>query len=161
MTALSADVILGDPRWKTFDIEGICDRACEALVAELKLTGSFEFCVLATNDEKMVELNETFRGKGKSTNVLSWPSKERGAKNAGDRPEHPIEDELGDIAISYDTCSKEANKSGLEIHDHVTHLMVHGVLHLLGYDHERDEDATLMERIEISTLERLTIANPY
>ena len=69
--------------------------------------------------------------------------------------------ELGDIAISYDTCHAEAEAAGRPMADHVTHLIVHGLLHLLGYDHERDGDATLMERLEVEILGKLGLDDPY
>jgi probable rRNA maturation factor len=68
---------------------------------------------------------------------------------------------LGDIAISYDTCLREALDAEKPFADHVTHLVIHGILHLLGYDHIRDEDATLMERIEVEILGKLGISDPY
>jgi probable rRNA maturation factor len=70
-------------------------------------------------------------------------------------------DELGDIAISFDTCEREALAEGKSVADHVCHLTVHGVLHLLGYDHIRDKDATLMEGLEREILETLGITDPY
>jgi len=92
--------------------------------------------------------------------VLSWPSEEL-AQGAGLPPRTPTDPEIGDIALSYETCVREAAEFGKSVHDHVTHLVLHGFLHLLGYDHIRDEDATVMETLEIKALETLGIENPY
>jgi probable rRNA maturation factor len=98
---------------------------------------------------------------------LSWPSEERGAEVAGDVPDAPEPGEaddpesLGDIAISYDTCAAEAVAAGKPLEDHVTHLVVHGLLHLLGYDHVRDADGDLMEATEVRILARLGLSDPY
>ena len=96
--------------------------------------------------------------------MLSWPSSERGAATDGEMPLRPkpgLDEELGDIAIAYDTCTKEAAEAGTPIVDHTMHLLVHGTLHLLGFDHERDADATLMEGLETEILGKLGIADPY
>jgi probable rRNA maturation factor len=96
--------------------------------------------------------------------VLSWPSRERAARVAGAVPALPDPaegPELGDIAIAYETCDYEAAEAGLPFEHHVTHLLVHGTLHLLGYDHESEEDGDLMERIEVEVLASLGIPNPY
>ena len=88
------------------------------------------------------------RGKPQPTNVLSWPSVERGAEIEGERPESPTGDpELGDLAIAYQTCLREAESGDKPLNDHALHLVVHGTLHLLGYDHVRDGDGDLMEGI--------------
>lgn len=161
MNRITADIVVEDPRWDALDLEALCEAACKGLGETLDLSDALELCVLATHDQKMTELNATFRGMDKATNVLSWPSGERGAMEAGGTPLPPEDPELGDIAIGFETCHAEAASSDIEVHDHVTHLVIHGILHLLGYDHERDEDATVMEGIEIEALERLGIANPY
>jgi len=117
---------------------------------------------LAQDDARISALNEGFRGKAQATNVLSWPSQERGALVEGARPELPVGDaELGDLALAYETCTREAKSGGIALEAHVTHLIVHGTLHLLGYDHVRDGDGDLMEATEIAILSKLGIANPY
>jgi probable rRNA maturation factor len=96
--------------------------------------------------------------------VLSWPSEERGAEAAGAAPcpPDPAEGpELGDIALAFETCAREAEAAGLTLAHHATHLVVHGTLHLLGYDHARDADAALMERTEIGILASLGVEDPY
>ena len=114
------------------------------------------------NDARIAELNSTFRGKSNATNVLSWPSEERGAHIAGTAPEPPSGDpELGDIALAFETCQKEAIEQGKSAEQHYLHLIVHGVLHLLGYDHEREGDGDLMESVEIAILAELGVSDPY
>jgi len=103
--------------------------------------------VLLTNDEHIRALNAQFRGKHKSTNVLSFPAKAAGY--------------LGDVAIAFGVASREAESDGKTLMDHVTHLTVHGVLHLLGYDHEKPHEAEIMEALETDILAELAIPDPY
>ncbi len=96
--------------------------------------------------------------------MLSWPSEERGPANPGARPALPapgMDPELGDIAIAFDTCAREARAAGKPLTDHATHLIVHGTLHLLGFDHIDDADAALMEATEVEILTRLGVPDPY
>ena len=108
--------------------------------------------VALMDDRAMRKLNKTYRGKDKPTNVLSFPSGESGE---GKRRR------LGDVAMALGTVKREAKAQGKSLPDHVTHLMVHAVLHLLGYDHEADPDAEEMEAIERKALAALGIADPY
>lgn len=162
------DIVIEDDRWEAFGLEALADRAVRATFAELGLpTEGFTLCLMGCDDARILELNGDFRGKAKPTNVLSWPSDERGARDEGGTPEAPQpgdEDDpesLGDIAISYDTCAAEAALAGKPMADHVTHLVVHGLLHLLGYDHVRDGDATRMEATEVRILAHLGLSDPY
>ena len=162
------DTVIEDDRWEAFGLDPLATRAALAAMAELGLpTEGFTLCLMGCDDARILELNGDFRGKAKPTNVLSWPSDERAARVEGGTPEAPEpgdEDDpesLGDIAISYDTCAAEAALAGKPLADHVTHLVVHGVLHLLGYDHIRDGDATLMETTEVRILARLGLSDPY
>ncbi|MBO9475333.1 rRNA maturation RNase YbeY [Shimia sp. R10_1] len=162
------DVIVEDPRWESLDFETLAETAAQATLAHLALTAAdFEIAVLACDDARIAVLNADFRDKDKATNVLSWPSEERGAEEDGGTPDAPepsmmgLPEELGDIAISYDTCLREAEAAGKSLTDHCTHLVVHGVLHLLGYDHIRDKDATLMEGHEVAILGKLGLPDPY
>lgn len=155
--------MIEDPRWA--DLQPLADRACTAALTGAGLDPSaFEISVLACDDTRIATLNEDFRQKGQPTNVLSWPSEERGAMAEGDMPDPPqlpMDAELGDIAISYDTCAAEAAAAGKPFDHHVIHLMVHGTLHLLGFDHIRDGDAALMEGLETEILGKLDIPDPY
>ncbi|MBU2994545.1 rRNA maturation RNase YbeY [Octadecabacter sp. 1_MG-2023] len=149
-------------------MENLAPLAEQAVVAALGGVGldagAFEVSILACDDARIAALNEDFRQKGSATNVLSWPSDERAAEDDGEMPDPPnlpMDAELGDIAISYDTCAREAAEAGKPFEHHVIHLLVHGTLHLLGFDHIRDGDATLMEGLETEILGKLDIPDPY
>lgn len=160
---MSVDCVIEDPRWG--DIAALAELATEAALDRLGLEPSvFEISLLACDDSRIAALNADFRGKPAPTNVLSWPSDERGAAVDGEMPLMPQpgpDNELGDIAMAYDTCAREAAEAGKTMRDHTIHLLVHGTLHLLGFDHERDQDATLMEGLETEILGKLGIADPY
>ena len=119
-------------------------QAAEAARKAARLKGGVT--VLLAGDEKLKALNHDFRGKNKPTNVLSFP----GANGYA-----------GDIAIAYGVTAKEAKEAGKTFADHAIHLVVHGVLHLAGHDHERLKDARLMEPLEVKILARLGVADPY
>ncbi len=159
------ETIIEDDRWQSVELDALCERAATATLEYLGLeVKSFEISILGCGDARISLLNSDFRGKPQPTNVLSWPTEERGARQAGETPELPApgaDPELGDIAISYDTCAREANGAGKPFADHVAHLIVHGVLHLLGYDHIRDQDATLMQSTEVAILGKLGLPDPY
>lgn len=161
------DVVLEDARWLCCDIQSICTRAMAATLAHLGIDAQMaEITILACDDTRIAALNADFRGKLTPTNVLSWPSDERAASNPGDAPAPPEPDPdgaipLGDIAISIDTCTAEAHAAGKTLTDHALHLIVHGILHLLGYDHSDDPDAALMEGLETAILCKMGIDDPY
>jgi probable rRNA maturation factor len=122
-------------------------RAALAAYVRVNADAVRPFTILLTTDRKLRTLNANFRGKDKPTNVLSFPS---------DDPDY-----LGDIAIAYGVAAREAKAEGKSFAHHAAHLAVHGVLHLLGFDHERPRDARLMEPLEIEILAGLKIPNPY
>lgn len=160
------DVVIEDGRWQ--GLEAQAEAAVLATFRELGMgVQGYTLCVLGCDDARIAALNTDFRGKPTATNVLSWPSEERGAPVAGTAPYLPkagsIDDpeNLGDIAISYDTCAAEAVAGGKPHSDHVTHLIIHGVLHLLGYDHIRDADGDLMESRETRIMASLGLPDPY
>lgn len=161
MTA-TLDILIEDDRWV---LGVLAPRAVDAALSGVGLEPSaFEISLLACDDARIAALNADFRQKGTATNVLSWPSDERGAMADGEMPlppQLPQDSELGDIAISYDTCAREAAQEGKPFDHHVTHLIVHGTLHLLGFDHIRDRDAALMEELETEILGKLDIPDPY
>lgn len=160
---VTLDILIEDDRWA--DLAPKAARAVDAALNGVGLEPSaFEISLLACDDTRIAALNADFRQKGTATNVLSWPSDERGAMADGEMPvppSLPMDAELGDIAISYDTCAREAADAGTPFADHVTHLIVHGTLHLLGFDHVREGDATLMEGLEAEILGKLDIRDPY
>ena len=162
------DIVIEDDRWDALGLEPLATRAVTAALGALGLgeTG-FTLCLMGCDDTRIAALNADFRGKPQPTNVLSWPSEERAAETPGSRPDLPepgsAEDpeELGDIALAYETCAREAEAAGKPMADHVTHLVVHGVLHLLGYDHVDPADGDLMEATEVAILARLGLSDPY
>ncbi len=160
---MSVDCVVEDARWG--DIAALAQTATDAALDRLGLEPSvFEISILACDDTRIAALNEGFRGKPQSTNVLSWPSDERAAAIDGEMPLAPQpgpDNALGDIAIAFETCAKEADAAGKSLRDHTIHLLVHGTLHLLGFDHERDRDATLMEGLETEILGKLGLPDPY
>jgi probable rRNA maturation factor len=114
---------------------------------------SDEICVTLSDDRSVAALNGRWRGKGAPTNVLSFPA-----------PRHSGTDTarfLGDIILAFETVEREAGGEGKTIEDHVAHLVVHGLLHLLGYDHMTDDDAQIMEALEIRALATIGVADPY
>ena len=161
------ETVIEDPRWAAADLEQLADTAAAATLAHLGFDAeACEVTLLACDDARIAELNADFRGKPQPTNVLSWPEAELAAQQPGGPPARPEPDvtgtlSLGDIAISFDTSAREAVAAGKPFSDHVTHLIVHGMLHLLGYDHIRDADATLMEGLEVTILGRLGLTDPY
>lgn len=161
------DTIAEDPRWEDFGLEEIAEGAARAALSHLELDpAGFEIALMGCDDARIAALNADFRGKPQPTNVLSWPSEERGAEAEGGTPDLPegapgMPEELGDIAIAWETCEREAAEQGKPMADHVYHLLVHATLHLLGYDHVREGDASLMEGIEIAVLASVGLANPY
>ena len=159
---MTVDLLIEDDRWQ--GLEALADRAVSATLEDLGLEPSvWEVSLLACDDARIAALNADFRGRPQPTNVLSWPSEERGVAVPGEMPvpPDPSDPELGDIAIAWDTCAREAAAAGKPMDDHVTHLIVHGTLHLLGFDHVRDADATLMEGLETRILGKLGLPDPY
>lgn len=158
--ALDVDVVVEDERWNALDLDGLAERAVAATLAHRGLSGG-EVVILACDDARIAALNADFRGKPQPTNVLSWPAEDLAAEAEGGEPLAPEEEAFGDIAIAWETCAAEAQAAGIEMADHVTHLIVHAVLHLLGHDHERDGDAALMEGREVEILAQLGLPDPY
>ena len=140
-------------------------EAAEAAIAESAFpqltTGSrpVELSIRLTSDSEMQALNSTWRGKDQPTNVLSFPQMEPGA--LGDMAADGPDLMLGDVVLAHGTCAREAEEKAIPFKDHAAHLVVHGTLHLLGYDHGDDEQAETMERREARALARIGIADPY
>lgn len=163
-----ADVVVEDGRWENVDIQPLAQRAFTEALARLGLEeDGFEIALLACDDTRIAELNKEFRAKAVPTNVLSWPEVDLSAEDDGGTPDlpdktaGPFPETLGDIAIAYETCTNEARDQNKDLADHVMHLLVHGCLHLLGYDHVSEKDAAVMEGLEVEILAKLGIANPY
>ncbi|MET4699655.1 putative rRNA maturation factor [Constrictibacter sp. MBR-5] len=151
------DVGIDDPAWSAAlpDYESICRRAAVAAAAvRSEPQEAAEIALMLTGDAAVRDLNRTYRHMDKATNVLSFPG-DADATPAG----HPRM--LGDVVLAYGTVSGEAEAQGKPLADHVTHLVVHGVLHLLGFDHEEDDEAAEMEGLEVRILAQLGIPDPY
>jgi len=147
----SVAIIVEEPRWHTA-MPGLRVPLRRAVKLALKGAGAVaqgSLTILLSDDAALKRLNADFRGKDKPTNVLSFP--------AAANPEN----HLGDIAIAYGVTAGEAREAKKRFSDHATHLAVHGVLHLLGYDHETAAEANVMESLEVAVLSELGIADPY
>ncbi len=151
------EVVIEDDRWEAAGLAALCAPAERvALDVAGRVPEGFEIAVMGCDDTRIAALNKAFRGKPQPTNVLSWPASETPPMQGGTPAI-----ELGDIAIAFETCQREAAEKGISVQDHVTHLLIHGVLHLLGYDHISDAEAEEMEALEIKALAKLGLSNPY
>jgi len=149
------------------DWPAIADRAARAAIAATPhaalLTGAamIELSIRLTDDGEVQALNRDYRGKDKPTNVLSFPMLQPDLIDAVTRNSDDGEVLLGDIALAHGVCAAEAAGRGLALADHATHLVIHGTLHLLGYDHGEDAAAQAMEKIEQDVLRGLGLHDPY
>lgn len=144
------DVIVKDEGWTALvdKPEMLCPHVIDTAKSVLETCQQGEISIALVNDADIRQLNKTYRHKDKPTNVLSFPN---------DGPALI----LGDIVIARETVQREAKAAQLSLQDHLTHMLVHGFLHLQGYDHENDPDAVIMEALEIKALALLNIDNPY
>jgi probable rRNA maturation factor len=166
IAAPHVEVIVEDDGWG--DPSALVERAVVATLTHLALDPAVhEVSVLACDDDRIRVLNARFRGQDKPTNVLSWPAVDLAPDRPGEPPCPPDPgtaddpEPLGDIALALGVCRAEAAAEGKPFDHHLTHLVVHGVLHLLGHDHETDADAHLMEGHETAILAGLGIADPH
>jgi probable rRNA maturation factor len=164
--ALIVETVIEDTRWQAFGLAPLAEAAARATLGGLDMTPDhYAIVLMGCDDARIATLNADFRGKPQPTNVLSWPSAERRV-GGGDIPDLPdgnrdAPEELGDIAIAWETCAQEAADQGKTMAAHVTHLVIHGILHLVGFDHIDDADAALMEATETRILASLGVADPY
>ena len=152
------DAVVEDDRWQAAGIVPVAEAAGRATLRGLgRDPGLHEVALLLCDDARIAGLNAEFRGRAAPTNVLSWP--------AFDGPVPDPEQEeplfLGDLALGYETCAREAAAAGLGLADHAAHLLVHGLLHLFGHDHAGDAEAEAMEALETNVLASMGVANPY
>jgi probable rRNA maturation factor len=150
-SALKIDVMVDSKRWKEpAKVKAVIRRAVAQAAAATRSTTGAELAIVLTDDSAIRVLNRDWRGIDKATNVLSFP-----AKGGGPQPH------LGDIVLAFETVAREAKSEHKPFAHHLAHLAVHGFLHLLGYDHERDGDAREMEQAERDILRQLKIPDPY
>ena len=148
---LKIDVLVDSDRWdEPAKARSIVRRAVVQAAATASPTGT-ELAIVLTDDSAIRQLNRLWRGIDAATNVLSFPTKQ-----TANEPAH-----LGDIVLAYDTIAREASAEGKPFAHHLAHLVVHGFLHLIGYDHDNDLDADAMEQTERKILRRLNIPDPY
>lgn len=149
------EISVEDDLWNTFpDLEDTVRVAVEKALARGTIPGpDTEVSVVLANDAFVRTLNRDYRGKDAPTNVLSFA-----AHDAEGFDSSPC---LGDIVLAYETLVREAGEAGISFRAHFLHLLTHGTLHLLGYDHETDADAEEMEQLEVSILQEFGLDNPY
>jgi probable rRNA maturation factor len=153
---IELDLVVESERWVAVgNLEALARSAVDAAlaVAGHPPDDDIELSLLLADDAAVQALNRSWRGKDAPTNVLSFP--------AIPQPDHPGVRPLGDIALAFETLAREAEGERKPLADHVAHLIVHGVLHLLGRDHETEAEAGEMEALEVEALARLGIADPY
>lgn len=169
MTGL-VELVVEEPRWLEVlpDLQAVADRAAAVGLREAGFDPTVcEIALLACDDARIAALNERFRSRMGPTNVLSWPAFDPGGAKAGLAPRPPARLRegaalaLGDLAIGFQTVTREAEARGVGLNSHVIHLILHGTLHLLGYDHETEADAGAMEATETRLLAGLGISDPY
>ena len=158
---MKIDVDIEEP-WPASDWEDLVDRASASLkqVAPELANPRLSASLLFTSNDEVHTLNREWRERDKPTNVLSFPMLERD-ELLGLAPEGPPV-LLGDVALAYETCAREAAEKGVPLHNHAAHLVIHGLLHLAGHDHERGTaDAEAMEELEVKALALIGVPDPY
>ena len=154
--AVDIDISVQSENWNRIDgLEGLATGWVNAAIrrAALRTVPGSELSLVLTDDAEIRALNAEYRGLDKATNVLSFPGGEEDAQAFG-----PL---LGDIVVAFETAAREAVSEKKPFEAHLAHLIIHGLLHLFGYDHENDADANRMESMEIAIMEDLGYANPY
>jgi probable rRNA maturation factor len=152
------------------DWQGLAERAAHAALGQTPygaladIPAAIEIAIKLSDDAEVRQLNAQWRGKDKPTNILSFPMIQPDLLEAVIDAQGNADDgetQLGDMILARETCVREAEEKAIPLPDHVTHLIIHGVLHLVGHDHMDDEEAGHMEALEIRALETLGIADPY
>lgn len=160
---IEIDITIEDDTWSSAlpDYESICTHAVAAVSNHIPALKNLDICdlsIVLTDNESIRALNKDYRGKDKPTNVLSFPQEDLSPDSLSE-----IENgySFGDIICALEIIKDEADQQEKTLADHFTHLVIHGFLHLLGYDHIHDDDAAEMETMEIAILDDLGINNPY
>jgi len=157
---IDVEVVIQEERWLEAQpkVENFVQKtvAFAWQKAGIKKVGIPEISVFLSNDKDIKEINLEYRGVDKPTNVLSFPAIEEDVLLEPNMPYL-----AGDIVLAFETCQEEATAEDKTLSDHVAHLLVHGVLHLAGFDHIKDDDADKMEAKEVEILEELGVKNPY
>ena len=153
---MNVSIDVEDEAWQGLaGLEELARTAVAAAMAGARAEDDCEVAVLFTDDSAIAAINAEWRGKDRPTNVLSFPTPDDLPVPEGEsRP-------LGDVVLAHGVITREAEEQGKTLRDHTAHLIVHGVLHLLGYDHETDAEAEEMERLEAKILKELGISDPY
>jgi probable rRNA maturation factor len=149
---LEVEIVRHGDAWAGEALDVLLDQAARAALgaAPSLPPGTYQLTLLLTDDAEMRNLNRTWRGKDAPTNVLSFPSGEIASTGF-----------LGDVVLAAETTRREAREQDIALQDHVSHLVVHGVFHLLGFDHDDDEAAERMETLERRALASLGVTDPY
>jgi probable rRNA maturation factor len=147
MSTIKINYLTSYKAWKgvDFDLKALTLKSAKLALGDI--AKPVEFSLNLSDDEELQALNREFLGKDKPTNVLSFPSEEA--------------QYIGDIAISFSRIAEEANEQHKEFKNHYAHMIVHAILHLMGYDHKTENEASVMEAKEILALDELGIKNPY
>jgi probable rRNA maturation factor len=152
--SLAIDFVVASAHWKnTKKMQSVLRRAVTRAAAATLSTSAAELAIVLTDDSAIRLLNRDWRGVDAATNVLSFPAKTVHRQHSGHH--------LGDVVLAFETIAREARSEGKPFDHHLAHLGVHGFLHLIGYDHERDSDAAAMEQTERDILHQLAIPDPY
>lgn len=153
------------PKWGAagLDLDAIVDTAARAALvgADAVFAGGVELGVRLTDDAEIRALNRDWRDRDAATNVLSFALEESPESAISDNGPEIGATMLGDVVLAYETCAAEAADQDKSLTDHLSHLVVHGTLHLLGFDHEADDDAEIMEALERDVLARIGVPDPY
>jgi probable rRNA maturation factor len=165
---IEIDISIPDPSWETAcpDCESLVETAVHATLSQspeakkMLIAGiEPEISIVLANDDLVHTLNREYRNKDKPTNVLSFAMLD--GENGWEAPKQPGPCPLGDLILAYETVDRESRDENKPFPHHLTHLIIHGTLHLLGYDHMNDMDSEEMESLEIQLLKGLNIENPY
>ena len=143
--------IFDEDKWNSININEIARIAVELVDEHHEIDNNKQISIVFTSNDKVQELNKSYRGKDQATNILSFAFNDDGSDN----------DMLGEMFIAYGVIDSEAKEQDKNINQHLTHIVIHGILHLLGYDHIENSDAEEMEKLEIEILSKINIENPY